>query len=273
MPLDATVIRNALRATAARRLLALEVFPEIDSTNSYLIEQPAPAPGRLRVALTDNQTAGRGRHGRTWLSPPGSGLCLSLSYTFASSPPNLPALTLAVGLQAIDALQELGIDEVQLKWPNDLIASDRKLGGILTEARTQSDGALTVVTGIGLNVDLGEQADRDFGPDGALRAIDLKQHAIELPALNALAAGLLNGLIETLADFETEGLAMIIDRWRSCDWLLGKEVRIDTPSSRIHGVGAGIAEDGSLLIDTPLAGRCRITSGTVVAAGYPGTNS
>lgn len=272
MRLDKVVIRNALRAALTQRLLALEVFAEIDSTNSYLIQQPGPAPGHFHVAATDNQTAGRGRHGRTWQSPPGSGLCLSLSYTYPPGPANLSPLTLAVGLQTIDTLRELGIGGLKLKWPNDLIAADRKLGGILTEARTQSDGGVTVVTGIGLNVDLGAQTDLAFGTD-ALGAIDLKRHAVELPAWNELASGLINGLSQTLVDFETAGFASVIERWRSCDWLLGKNVTIDTPQSRIRGVGAGIAEDGALLIDTPSSGRCRIRSGTIVTSSVPETNS
>lgn len=154
MRLDSDVIRRSLDEATARRLEILEVFSEIDSTNTYLMQQPGPFPGQVRVAVTDNQTAGRGRHGRTWQSPAGSGLCLSMAYSFASSPADFPALTLAIGLGAISALQSLGVGGVQLKWPNDLIVMNGKLGGILTEAQTQSAGAVTVVTGIGLNVDL-----------------------------------------------------------------------------------------------------------------------
>ena len=157
--LDANVIRSDLGAAAAARLGRLEIFAEIESTNSYLMQQPAPAHGKMHVAATDNQTAGRGRHGRTWQSPPGSGLCLSMAHTFASPPPNLPVLTLAIGLGAIETLKELKATAVQLKWPNDLIAMDCKLGGILTESQAQPGGAMTVVTGIGLNIDLNERVD------------------------------------------------------------------------------------------------------------------
>ena len=91
--LDGDAVRRALSAPTVSRLDAFEAFSEIDSTNSYLMHQPAPVPGRLRVAITDNQTQGRGRHGRTWVSPAGSGLCLSLAWAFAEKPAILPALT------------------------------------------------------------------------------------------------------------------------------------------------------------------------------------
>ena len=131
--LDADAILGGLGEFASHRIEEFETFAEIESTNSYLLQQPAPSPGRVRVALTDNQTAGRGRHGRTWQSPPGSGLCLSMGYTFARQPSNLPALTLAIGLGVTEALSEVGVHGVLLKWPNDLMADDGKLGGILTE--------------------------------------------------------------------------------------------------------------------------------------------
>ena len=77
--LDADAIRQSLGELVSSRLAGLEAFPEIGSTNSYLMQQAAPAPGQVHVVVTDNQTQGRGRHGRTWQSPPGSGLCLSLA--------------------------------------------------------------------------------------------------------------------------------------------------------------------------------------------------
>ena len=112
--LDAEVIRQLAKDPVRERLAHIKVFSEIDSTNSYLMQMPAPEPGRLSVAVTNNQTAGRGRHGKTWQSPPGSGLCFSAAYTFALQPENLPALTLALGLGAIDALESLGASGIEL---------------------------------------------------------------------------------------------------------------------------------------------------------------
>lgn len=265
--LDEELVRRALGEADSAGLSELEIFPEIESTNSYLIQVSGPEPGQFRVAASDNQTAGRGRHGRTWQSPPGSGLCLSMAYTFASSPENLPALTLAIGLGVIDKLGELGIDGVQLKWPNDLIAMDGKLGGILTEAQARACGAVTVVTGIGLNVDLPEQLDFGLETDWARCIVDLRTHVGEVPSMEALAACLIKGLRQTFVTYETRGFGAFADRWADYDWLHGRELTIDTPQRQVSGIGAGVAADGALLVASDSAGLQRITSGSVVMAG------
>ena len=93
--LDRDLIRQFAHDPKRQSATHIEVFTEIDSTNSYLMQATAPEPGSCYVAATRNQTAGRGRHGKTWQSPPDSGLCLSISNTFQSIPKDLPALTLA----------------------------------------------------------------------------------------------------------------------------------------------------------------------------------
>ncbi|MGI9238131.1 MAG: biotin--[acetyl-CoA-carboxylase] ligase [Woeseiaceae bacterium] len=244
----------------------LEVFSEITSTNSYLMQFSDPSEGRVCVAATDNQTAGRGRRGRHWHAPPGTGLCLSVAHTFANKPDNLPALTLVVGLSVVDALKEHDIDGVQLKWPNDLIATDAKLGGILTEAQPHASGGVTVVTGVGLNLDRGSHPDPLASSPWSRSAIDLKRHAGFLPDKNALAASLINGLLLALRNYTTGGFEEIRDRWQQHDWLLGRTVTIETPQQEISGVGAGVDDDGALLVDTRTAGVQRVTSGTVTMA-------
>ncbi|MGI9224997.1 MAG: biotin--[acetyl-CoA-carboxylase] ligase [Woeseiaceae bacterium] len=270
--LDSGVIRRFVDETAAARLDDLEIFEEIASTNSYLMQAPVPVPGQIRAAVTDNQIAGRGRHGRTWQSPPGSGLCLSLAYTFAKQPANLPALTLAIGLGAVEMMQTLSITGVQLKWPNDLVFMDGKLGGILTEAQAQAGGSVTVVTGIGMNIDLGEQGDFRVETDGALPVVDLKRHVAELPDRNRIAATLVSGMTKTFVDYDAGGFGVFAERWAEHDWLLGRELTVDLAQRQISGIGAGVADDGALLIDTPSDGRHRVTSGSVVMAGAGGND-
>jgi len=261
--LDADRIRRSLDAATCSALGELEVFAEIESTNSYLMQQSAPETGRFRVAVTNNQTAGRGRNGKTWQSPPGSGLCLSMAYTFGRSPGNLPPLTLAIGLDVIENLGGLGIAGLQLKWPNDLIASDGKLGGILTETQVRAHGALTVVTGIGLNVDLGRGLDLGAEADRVLSVVDLKSHAIEVPPAEHIAATLINGLQQTFVAYEQNGFEGFAGSWADYDWLHGRVISVETSGREVSGIGAGIASDGALLLETRDAGIQRITSGTV----------
>lgn len=264
--LDADAIRHSIGEAAAARLAGFNVFSEIESTNSFLMQQEGPPAGRLDVAVTDNQTMGRGRHGRSWQSPPGSGLCLSLAYTYEAQPENLSALTLAIGLGVIEALEDTGVDGVQLKWPNDLMVGDGKLGGILTESQSRSAGAITIVTGLGLNVNLGDVSDLVLDMGSTRRVTDLARIADVLPRHSDLAARLINCLCATFVGFEIDGFDRYAQRWAERDWLLGREVVINTPQQQIAGTGAGIDSEGALLVDTGTGHVRRITSGSVVLA-------
>jgi BirA family biotin operon repressor/biotin-[acetyl-CoA-carboxylase] ligase len=263
--LDANAIRDAIGTGAAGRLTGFEAFAEIASTNSHLMDSAAPAPGKLRVALTDNQTAGRGRHGRHWVSPAGSGLAISLAYTYARVPPQLPALTLAVGLGVVDALDDVGVSGLQLKWPNDVMAGDGKLCGILTESQMQADGAVMVVTGVGLNVDLPDEL--DLGSGQSVAVADIAGLVAALPSRNDLAAGLIDRLCAVFVEYEEAGFASFAERWSRRDWLRGRVLTIDTRERRVSGTAVGIHSDGALLVDTGVADVQRVTSGTIVSAG------
>ena len=196
--IDATTIHDSLERDVAARMDQLEVFDEIDSTNSYLLRQQAPGPGRHRVAVAGHQTAGRGRQSREWISAPGSSLCLSVAYTFGGQPENLPGLTLAIGVAARDALTVVGVDDVLLKWPNDLVANDGKLAGMLAETHIRSDADTTVVAGIGVNIDLPKQLLRDNPSRWSHRAADLSAVSGSTPSRELLAAVLVNHLVESI---------------------------------------------------------------------------
>lgn len=264
--LDAAAIRVFAGDSVEKRLANLDVFAEVDSTNTFLMQQPGPAAGQLSLAVTTNQTAGRGRHGKTWHSPPGSGLCLSAAYTFTMSPQNLPALTLALGLGAVGALEQLGIDGVQLKWPNDLVALDGKLGGILTEVQQRPTGSVTVVTGLGLNLDLKDKLDFGSQMNWAQRVVDLKSICAKLPRYEQLAGVLAASLLQTFVDYEAHGFGQYVESWARHDWLYGREITVDTESRAVTGIASGVADDGALLIDTPASGVHRVSSGSIVLA-------
>lgn len=268
--LDPDAIRGQLADSVTGRLADFEAFDEIESTNSYLMISEAPSPGRVRVALSDNQVAGRGRHGRVWHSPAGCGLALSIGYTFAKQPANLAALTLAIGVGAIEALASVGALGVQLKWPNDLIASDGKIGGILTETQSLPGNAIKVVAGLGLNFELDPDVLSELAAERAGRVVDLATIVDALPCRNQLAARLIDSLCETFVGFDTVGFAPYAERWARYDWLRGRQLAVDTPQARVAGRGAGIAADGALLVRSALGEVSRVTSGTIVMSGQPG---
>jgi BirA family biotin operon repressor/biotin-[acetyl-CoA-carboxylase] ligase len=272
--LDAAGIRAGLVDATSTKLELLEIFDEIDSTNSYLMQQPGPRSGFFRTAATLNQTAGRGRYGKNWHSPPGAGLCVSIAYAFALKPENLSALTLAIGLGVIRALRACDVPDVMLKWPNDLVLCDGKLGGILTEAHSQGRDVVGIVTGVGLNIDVGstfndEMFDHEPGHDRVLAAIDLKSRGAELPSREQLTAQLMNEIVAAFAEYSGCGFAPFYRRWPDHDWLRGKQVTVETQRRIVSGVAAGIDEDGALLIETANA-MSRVTSGSVVSAELSG---
>ena len=267
--LDVSAIQEPLTGLAVSRLDKLEVFSSIASTNTHLLAQPAPAAGRFCVAVADYQTAGRGRHDRDWISAPGAGLCLSFSYTFGVMPAQLPALTLAIGVGVIAALHELGVVGVSLKWPNDIVALDGKLGGILTETQSASGGPATVVTGIGINLHNSEQLDFGAESDWAQRPVDLHSLQEEIPARELLAGTIIDHLYSTFSKFEASGFAAFAADWRLHDWLHDKEITVDMPETQLTGIAAGVDEDGALLVDNEY-GRTRVISGSIVLAGPAG---
>ncbi len=152
--LSASRIGRALDDRGWRLGDRLEVLFEIDSTNTYLYGAPTPAAGQPRVAFAELQHAGRGRRGRSWLAPFGSGLTFSVAWTFADAPAGLPALGLAVGAGVAQALRDIGLEAAGVKWPNDLVWRGRKLGGLLLQLRSEAGGPASVVAGLGLNLAL-----------------------------------------------------------------------------------------------------------------------
>ena len=127
-PLDAAKIRAALARDVRQHVRSVEATWSTASTNSVLLARANPPAAMSEVFLTEYQTAGRGRRGRAWLASPGGAICLSLSWTFREVPRDLGALSLVIGVCALRALRELGVAGAGLKWPNDLLHGERKIG-------------------------------------------------------------------------------------------------------------------------------------------------
>jgi BirA family biotin operon repressor/biotin-[acetyl-CoA-carboxylase] ligase len=258
---DVDSLVDLICAGSRERLDLIEVFDEIDSTNSYLLAEIPPAPGRFRVAFANHQTAGRGRLGRQWRSPPGSGICLSMSYTFERKPKNLACLTLSIGVGLAQALQQMGAKGIELKWPNDLIVNRRKLGGILTEIHPSKSDCVTVVTGLGLNVELTGVNSSGSHPD-LVEAADLADCFSVLPSRQVVSSCLVDALFSTQNEFGKKGFSAFAEAWRGFDWLRGQKISVQQTGGLSTGICDGIDNDGALLLETSL-GRERIVSGSV----------
>lgn len=254
--LDATTLRAALAPEARAMLGSLEVLRSVDSTNTRLMDLINPP--RCAVCLAEHQSGGRGRMGRHWTSPFGANLYASVSWTFEALPPGIQALALAAGAAVVEALDPDGARGLALKWPNDLVVGDAKLGGILVELRGEPPGRTRAVVGIGLNLRM---------PAAAARAID--QPWIDLaglpgPALdrNRLAATVIGATIGMLMRFEREGFAPFVARWARLDALRDRPVTVVAAGGAIEGLARGIDRDGALRVETP-RGVERLLAGEV----------
>ena len=260
--LTVDALRAALDPRVATRLAKLEVFTELGSTNRQLLTAP-PRHGALDVCIAEYQTAGRGRRGRSWNVPLGGGICMSLGWRFAGMPAELAALTLAVGVAVRRVLQRVAGVEVALKWPNDLVVDERKLGGILLELAAEAHGDAHVVAGIGLNVALPAELLPSLS-DWPRGAIDLATALGRAPPPRAVLAGaLIDELVEVFANYSRDGFAAFRSEWRAADYLRGRRVRVDDAAAAISGTAAGIDADGALLVEMANGERRRVIAGDV----------
>jgi BirA family transcriptional regulator, biotin operon repressor / biotin---[acetyl-CoA-carboxylase] ligase len=261
--LDRDGVQAALPAGIAARLGVLEVLAETDSTNARVLAAERPV-GELVACLAEYQSAGRGRRGRQWLSPPGAGICLSVGGRVPAAPSDYASLPTAVGVACADALEGLGVRGIRLKWPNDLLLDAAKLGGILIELRGESQGPATVAVGIGLNVGLGAAARASILDSGGLPPADLADLSGVGPvARNALAAGLLAAIAGCL-ERAPAGLGDAVLRgWRQRDFLRDRAVRIEDGGGGQRGIARGIDRSGALLLEDAEGVCRRVTAGEV----------
>ncbi len=252
-------IAALLPADLNARLEALLVEWSLDSTNTRLLESLPPRAGAAAVVLAECQTGGRGRRGRGWVAPPGGGICFSLGWQFSEMPADLSALSLVVGICVAHALQELGISDVRLKWPNDLVTPRGKLGGILIEMRAEAGGPVHVVIGVGLNVMLDDAARASILATGNV-ADDMREHGV--PDRNAIVAAMLRRLLPELDSFPRHGFTPHLSDWNDCDALFDRGVRVENAGETVRGVARGVDAHGALLVETP-QGVKRFISGEV----------
>lgn len=245
--LDAGTIRAAVPAPLRKRLGALELAWEIDSTSSELQRRLPGAPD-LSVVMAETQSAGRGRRGRTWLSPPGLNLYLSCLKRFDAGFAALTGLSLAVGVILMRALETLGMAGAGLKWPNDVLTPEGKLAGILVELSGEYQGPCAAVIGIGLNLRLTDALRGQAGQP----VCDLASLAGGTPPdRNRVAAAVIAALVEGLEQFEREGFGGFLDDYARHDLLRGVPLRVHGAQAQWDGVGEGVDARGALLLRTP----------------------
>jgi BirA family biotin operon repressor/biotin-[acetyl-CoA-carboxylase] ligase len=251
-------VRGALPAAVRRRVGAIESHWRLDSTSSELARRAADLPD-LSFVFADWQDAGRGRRGRQWCSPPATNLQFSCLKRFAGGYAALSGLSLAVGVAAARALEDRGVRGVCLKWPNDLVHGDAKLGGILVVLAGEFMGPCRAIIGIGINLHL---------PESTRRMLDRPCTDLArlcggaAPSRSELAAALVARLTAALDGFADTGFGPFGAAWAERDALAGRPVRVDDTRGEIRGIAEGVDARGALQVRTP-EGLRSIESGEV----------
>lgn len=233
--LQAEAICAGLDEATLAGLRGIHVFPELDSTNRWCLQEGQCGD----VCLAEQQLAGRGRRGRNWESPQGVNLYFSLRWCFSSVPEQLPMLGLVVGLAVAEALEDCGIQGHRLKWPNDIYHDGKKLGGILLEAVGRLE---QIAIGIGLNVNM------TMMPDAAIDQpwTSLLLATGKLQSRNSLVIALLRRLVARLRIFPQLDMEQFQQDWQRWDMLAGRQVRVLSGMEVIDGVACGVDSQGQL---------------------------
>lgn len=241
-------------------------FDATDSTNvqaKRLAEAHAP---HGTLVVSDRQDGGKGRRGRSWASPSGVGIWMSLILRPEIAPSSASMLTLAAALAVREGIrEETGLSPL-IKWPNDLVLNGKKICGILTEMSTELMEIQYVITGIGINVN-----QREFPSEIRDTATSLSLEAGRCFRRSSLIAAILKAFEKDYAAFlKTGDLSLLLEEYNACLVNRGKEVCILDPSGEYRAVAEGIDESGSLLVTLPDGTRREIISGEVSVRGIYG---
>lgn len=259
--LDASIIRGAVHPTLWHQVNQLDIGWSVDSTNTALLDRSVPDTG-INIFLAEHQVEGRGRRGRRWASPIATNIYASVSCVLSGSHDRLVGLSIAVGVAVAKALRHmLPSVATMLKWPNDIVVADKKLGGILIESRRYAPNRIHAVVGIGINTYL-----------PPLMATEIEQPWTDLETLtgriidrNQLIGCILNRLISAFQTYEIQGIFPFIHQFEPFDNLRGRDisVKMTGEGTLIFAAACGIAEDGGLRINVSGVERV-VHSGEVI---------
>lgn len=226
----------------------LLLFDLVDSTNSVAHRLADEGYPDGTVVIANRQTAGRGRHGRIWLSPPNRNIYMSVLLKPPLDSRKATLLTLMAAVACCRTVRDLADIDASIKWPNDIVVGARKCGGILTETRPAAGSVQCAILGIGINVNVGEDEFDEFRSCNATSFKMETSRAWDRSAVAVKAVGELDRWYRTLLD---GGAACIRSEWRSLSSTIGKLVSVSGGAETIVGVAADIDELGHLVLAMP----------------------
>jgi BirA family transcriptional regulator, biotin operon repressor / biotin---[acetyl-CoA-carboxylase] ligase len=242
-------IISLLEPLIEKNIKSVDVFPVITSTNSFLLDQQNV---QGKVCLAELQTSGRGRRGRQWVSPFARNIYLSIGWRFESGITAVQGLSLAVGVAIIDVLKKYQLNDVYLKWPNDVVVKSneypgyKKLAGILIELRGDVSGDCELIIGVGLNYDM--EVDQLIDQPW----IDLRQILIAnnlvLPSRNELAADMVNHIVALLLDYEQKTFSFYREDWESLNIHNQQHIGVTLGREVVEGIFCSLNDEGALVL-------------------------
>lgn len=255
--LDKAKILAVLQPATRQHLHTIDINDSINSTNQFLLDQVKTGAKSGYVCIAEHQRQGRGRRGRQWQSPFGTNLYFSLLWSFNKDPAEIAGLSLIMGVAIIRTLHKFGAKDIGLKWPNDVLWQQRKLGGVLVEIVAESHSQTQVVIGVGINLNMPSEIviDQPW--------VDLQTLIGHRPPRNQIMGELLNEIIQVLEAFDKNGLKSFLQEWEQYDCVIGKEVKMQFPQSTIDGEALGISEKGELILKDVHNNVHRFLSGEV----------
>ena len=254
--LDSGRIRAALMPDAAAWLRDLQVRWVVDSTNSRMAEAAQAGSVDGLCWFAELQTAGRGRRGRSWISPFARNLTLSMGFALGGAPGDAGALSLAVGLAVADLIERLGLLEVALKWPNDVLIGGAKACGILIELVAHRR-PLECVVGIGLNFNVSAEIRAVIGQEVA----GLRQYGVRA-GRDAIAAELVSNVVRYVDEFKRSGFRGMRSAYDEVHICHRRPCRILHGNVEYGGIVVGVTDGGELRVRGP-DGERRFNGGEV----------
>ena len=242
----------------------IDILFGTESTNKCLTERFGQPDLHNRIVIAESQHGGKGRRGRTWVSPFARGLYLSLGWHFTMAPASLNALSLASGVALVRALNALDLTGTFLKWPNDLVCDNKKIGGILLEARSETASSCDVVIGIGINIRLTDELKDNLEQP----VTDLAGLHQNLPSRNRLAGRIIAEQLSMLNRVAAGRMGEYVTEWRGLDCLSGRQVELLMPGQVLHGRVRGVDDNGQLLLETS-NGTEKFSSGELRVRALP----
>ncbi len=243
----------------------LHFLEQTESTNKVAMEMARDEAPAGTLVVAESQTGGRGRLGKTWLSPPGTGLYFSMILRPGLEPAEMPRLTIAAGLAVCRAIHLVCKIEPMIKWPNDILLADRKCGGILMEAELPGKQSARIILGIGLNISTPVHA---FPPDLRERVTSLQDH-VAMPVVRRELLSVIVAEIEKIIyRLENEDFSAILAEWRKRDATKNRKMTwVATSGRTVKGVSLGPDSEGRLHIRDHGGNVHEILSGDIRLAG------